>query len=161
MFAKPILLNSLTSCDFVFSEQTQNLKETTKTLYIEAIFVFFVQKRNIEKIPDKTTQFKQDYFHFRYVTGFLRFDSWMRLFSTAMPRSLSATRRPNWRSSIHPRKALQHLLGPRIPQKAPSVLSIPLSSPHFFCIGYSRWQTRTWLLSHYYKRNKDTINFYQ
>jgi len=53
MFAKPILLNSLTSCDFVFPEQTQNLKETAKTLYIEAIFVFFVHKRNIEKIPDK------------------------------------------------------------------------------------------------------------
>jgi hypothetical protein len=48
MFAKPILLNSLTSCDFVFSEQTQNLNETTKTLYIEAIFVFFVHKRNTE-----------------------------------------------------------------------------------------------------------------
>jgi len=48
MFAKPILPNSLTSCDFVFSAQTQNHNETTRTLYIEAIFVFLVQKRNTE-----------------------------------------------------------------------------------------------------------------
>lgn len=48
MFAKPILLNSLTSCDFVFSEQTQNINETTKTHYIKSIFVFLVHKRNNE-----------------------------------------------------------------------------------------------------------------
>lgn len=58
----------------------------------------------------------------------------MRLFSTAMSRSLSATRKPLWLSSIHPRKVLHPLLGPRIPQKAPSVSSISCSSPPFFVL---------------------------
>jgi len=64
MFAKPILLNSLTSCDFVFSEQTQNLNETAKTLYIEAIFVFLVHKINIEKTPDKNNTIQTTLFSF-------------------------------------------------------------------------------------------------
>ena len=64
IFAKPILLNSLTSCDFVFSGQTQNIEETAKTLYIEAIFVFLVHKRNTEKIPDKNNTIQRGLFSF-------------------------------------------------------------------------------------------------
>lgn len=139
MFAKPILLKSLTSCVFVFSEQTQNFNKTTKSLYIEAIFVFLVQyiKETLKRFLTNTIQFKQDYFHFLYVTGFLRINVLTSIpgwdsFPTAMPRSLPATRRPLWRSSVHPRKALQPLLGPRIHRKVPSVLSILRSSPQYF-----------------------------
>jgi hypothetical protein len=73
MFAKPILLNNLTSRDSVFSEQTHNLNGTTKTLYIEAIFyVFFALKEPLKRFQIKTIQFKEDYFHFVHVSRFLR-----------------------------------------------------------------------------------------
>jgi hypothetical protein len=112
----------------------------SSSLYTKEAFKIF----QIKQCNSKKTNFifcmPLSFYEF-VLTSISEWDS----FSTTMLSSLPATRKPFWRFSIHSRRALQPLLGPRIPQKAPPVLYIPLLSPHF--LYWTRMMTTTNLIT--------------